>query len=139
MSEVDRPSLFLVDFNIPAFTPGRHTVYATLDLSPFLRSEAYRQVSSAKRAKFAPGVWGVSFIYKLYRVGDRTEPCGTPACMYLGVEFSPSTDTLNFRWERNELISLINVVENCNLDTYRASQCAMLYQRLFRYPRIPQL
>jgi hypothetical protein len=21
-------------------------------------------------------------MYKLYRVGDRTEPCGTPTCMY---------------------------------------------------------
>jgi hypothetical protein len=26
MSEVDRPSLFFIDFNIPTFTPGRHTV-----------------------------------------------------------------------------------------------------------------
>jgi hypothetical protein len=33
MSEVDRPSLFFIDSNIPAFTPGRHTVQATLDLS----------------------------------------------------------------------------------------------------------
>jgi hypothetical protein len=70
-------------------------------------------VSSAKSAKFTPGVWGVSFIYKLYRVGDRTEPCGTPACMYRGVDSSPSTETLNCR-ERNELISLINLFENCN-------------------------
>jgi hypothetical protein len=30
-------------------------------------------------------------MYKLYRVGDRTEPCGTPVCMYLGVDTSPST------------------------------------------------
>jgi hypothetical protein len=33
MSEVDRPSLFLNNFNIPGYTPGRHTVQATLDLS----------------------------------------------------------------------------------------------------------
>jgi hypothetical protein len=33
MSEVDRSSLVFIDFNIPAFTPGRHTVLATLDLS----------------------------------------------------------------------------------------------------------
>jgi hypothetical protein len=33
VSEVDRPSLFFIDFNIPAFTPGRHRVHATLDLS----------------------------------------------------------------------------------------------------------
>jgi hypothetical protein len=40
-------------------------------------------------------------MYKLYSVGDRTEPCGTPACIYLGVDISPSTETLNFRCERN--------------------------------------
>jgi hypothetical protein len=32
-SEVDRPSLVFNDFNIPAFTPGRHRVEPTLDLS----------------------------------------------------------------------------------------------------------
>jgi hypothetical protein len=46
-------------------------------------------------------------------VGDRTEPCGTPACMYLGVDISPSTETLNFRSERKELISF---VEKFNFD-----------------------
>jgi hypothetical protein len=33
MSEVDRPSLVFIDFNIPAFTPGCHRVESTLDLS----------------------------------------------------------------------------------------------------------
>jgi hypothetical protein len=33
MTEVDRPSLFHVDSNVSACTPGRHTVQATLDLS----------------------------------------------------------------------------------------------------------
>jgi hypothetical protein len=50
-------------------------------------------------------------MYKLYSVGDRTEPCGTPACMYLGVDISPSTETLNFLCERNTLISLIKKKE----------------------------
>jgi hypothetical protein len=40
----------------------------------------------------------------LYNVGDRTEPCGTPACISLGVDISPSTETLNFLCERNELM-----------------------------------
>jgi hypothetical protein len=62
-------------------------------------------VSSAKRTKFIPGVWGVSLMYKLYMVGDRREPCGTPACMYLGVDISPSTETLNCLCERNEPIN----------------------------------
>jgi hypothetical protein len=33
MSEVYRKSLFLLDSNIPAYTTGRDTVQATLDLS----------------------------------------------------------------------------------------------------------
>jgi hypothetical protein len=55
-------------------------------------------------------------MYKLYRVGDWTEPCGTPACMDLSVDILPSTETLNFLCERNNPISLIKVVENFNLD-----------------------
>jgi hypothetical protein len=38
---------------------------------------------------------GVSFIYKMYRVGDRTETCGTPACISLRVESSQSIENLN--------------------------------------------
>jgi hypothetical protein len=52
----------------------------------------------------------------MYRVGDRTEPCGTPAFMYLGVDIFPSTETLNFLCERNDPTSLMKLVENCNLD-----------------------
>jgi hypothetical protein len=35
------------------------------------------------------------------------EPYGTPACIHLGVDISPSTETLNFHCKRNELMSLI--------------------------------
>jgi hypothetical protein len=45
---------------------------------------------------------------------DRTEPCGTPACISLGVDISPYTETMNSRCERKELMSLINLVENSN-------------------------
>jgi hypothetical protein len=55
-------------------------------------------------------------MYKLYGVGDRTEPCGIPVCMYLSDDISPSTENLNFFCERNELMIIINLVENCNLD-----------------------
>jgi hypothetical protein len=54
----------------------------------------------------------------LYNVGDRTEPCGTPACISLGVDISPSTKTLNFLSERKELISWIKLVENSNFDIF---------------------
>jgi hypothetical protein len=36
---------------------------------------------------------GVSFVYILNIVGDRAEPCGTPACIILGVDISLSTET----------------------------------------------
>jgi hypothetical protein len=35
-------------------------------------------------------------MYKLYRVGVRTEPCGTLACISRGVNNSPFTVTLKF-------------------------------------------
>jgi hypothetical protein len=44
------------------------------------------------------------------------EPCGTSACISLGVDISPSTETLNFLWERKEPISLIRLIDNFNLD-----------------------
>jgi len=103
--EVDGLSLILIDSYIPALTPRLHCIEAALQLSEniaSLRSVAYIHVSSAKRASWTPGVWGVSFIYKLYSVGARTEPCGTPAFISLGVDSSPSTETLNFWWDRNE-------------------------------------
>jgi hypothetical protein len=54
-------------------------------------------------------------MYKLYNIGERTERCGTPACISLGVDNSPSTETLNFMLERNGLISLIVLAESINL------------------------
>jgi hypothetical protein len=39
--------------------------------------------------------------------------------MYRGVESSPSTEILNFRSERNELISLIKLFENFNFAVHK--------------------
>jgi hypothetical protein len=57
-------------------------------------------------------------MYRLYRLGTRTVPCSTPACISRGVDSSPSTVTLNFLLERSQLISLIRIV-------YISSQGAM--------------
>jgi len=63
-------------------------------------------------------------MYKLYNVGARTEPCVTPACVFLGVESLPSTETLDFLLDRYELMSLIKLVGNCNFDSsYSKSRC----------------
>jgi hypothetical protein len=40
----------------------------------------------------------VSFIYKLYSVGTRTEPCGTHASISLDVDSSPTTTNFRSRW-----------------------------------------
>jgi hypothetical protein len=45
-----------------------------------------------------------------------TEPCGTLACIYSGVDNSPNTEIQNFYCERSKVVSLIKVVENANVD-----------------------
>jgi len=52
-------------------------------------------------------------MYRLYRVGIRTETCGTPTCM----GSSPSTTTLNILLEMNELKNLIKLGERCKSDS----------------------
>jgi hypothetical protein len=47
--------------------------------------------------------------------------------MYLGVESSPSTETLNFLSERKELISLITWFENFNFATTRGIDIYMFW------------
>jgi hypothetical protein len=55
-------------------------------------------------------------VYKLYSVGDKTESCGTPAFISLSIDILPSTKTLNFLSERDELIRLIRLDENSILN-----------------------
>jgi len=94
---------------------------------PSFRSVAYIYVSSAKKASWNPGVWEMSFIYKLYIVGARTKPCGTPASISLWVDISPSTETLNCLWDRYGLINFIKLNESCNFDnSYNKSGCHVL-------------
>jgi hypothetical protein len=57
-------------------------------------------------------------------VGGSTEPCGTPACIYFGADFLPSTETLNFLGERRDPVSLIRLIENYNSDNlYSKPRC----------------
>jgi hypothetical protein len=46
---------------------------------------SYVDVLSGKGARYTPRVWGVSFVYRLYRIGDSTEPCGTPSWIARGM------------------------------------------------------
>ena len=54
---------------------------------------AYTNASSAKRARFVRGFLGKSAVYRLYRIGERTDPCGTPACVKRLSDRLPSTLT----------------------------------------------
>jgi hypothetical protein len=70
-------------------------------------------------------------MYKLYTVGDRTEPCSTPTCIVLIVDISPSTDTLNFHCERKELINLIKHAENFKLDNLYSKPGCHVVSKVF--------
>jgi hypothetical protein len=74
---------------------------------------------------------GASFKNILKRVGDRNEPCGTSACITLGVDISPSTETLNFLRQRKEPISLIKLVENSNLDYFYSKRDCHVISKTF--------
>jgi hypothetical protein len=56
-------------------------------------------------------------MYRLYNIGAKTEPWGISAAIFLGVENSPSTKTLNFLSVRKETICLMTLVENSNSDS----------------------
>jgi hypothetical protein len=56
-----------------------------------------------------------------------TEPWDTLARITLGLNISPSTETMNLRCERKELMSLIKLVQNSNLDIlYSKPHCHVL-------------
>jgi hypothetical protein len=56
-------------------------------------------------------------MYRLYRVGARTEPCDTPACISRGVGSSPLIIIPNFLLERDELISFVQLDEKWSSDS----------------------
>jgi len=69
--------------------------------------------------------WGLGGIVhiQIEQGKGRTEPCDTPACVSRGVTILLSILTLNFLFERNELISLVMLPENCNLQGQGAKKC----------------
>jgi hypothetical protein len=85
-----------------------------------------------------PCFFGGSFIYKSYRVGCRAEPYGTVACILLVIDISPSTQIPNFMSERNELMNLIMLAQNCNWENLYNKPASHVGSRVFPYPEIPQ-
>jgi hypothetical protein len=68
---------------------------------------------------------------QVYSVRDRTETYGTPAFVSLGIDTSPSTETLNFRCERFELICLIKLVEHSKLHNLYIKQGSHVLLKAF--------
>lgn len=72
-----------------------------------------------------------SFIQRLYRVGDKEEPWGITACIYIGVDIRLSMEALNFLWEGKCLMCLTVLMENCNLnDLYYKPGCRVISKAL---------
>jgi hypothetical protein len=100
MSKVDGLSLIFINFYVPALTPRLSSAEISLQLSEnvtlFTVSRIYVYRCHQQRHIDKHQVFGAYNFYILYNVGDRTEPCGTPAFISLAADISPSTETLNF-------------------------------------------
>jgi hypothetical protein len=92
MREVDCLSFVFIDFYVPALTPHLNCIKTALQLSeniPLLVLCRIQTGVISKEGKINTRCLeggGVSLMYMLYNVGDRTETCGTPACISLGVD-----------------------------------------------------
>jgi hypothetical protein len=94
---------------------------------PTCFSVAWLQVLSANKTGWVPGVARAACMYRLYNTGARTELWVTPADIFLDIENSPSTKTLNFLSVRKEAIALMSLFENCNsYNLYGRPECRIL-------------
>jgi hypothetical protein len=91
--------IVFIIFYVPALKPRLNSTEPSLRLSEnitlFAVHSIYIGVISRDLDRHQV-VEGVSLIYILYNVGERTEPCGTPARKFVGVDISPSIETQNF-------------------------------------------
>jgi len=90
VGEINGLSIIFIDFYVLGLTPRFHQSEAALQFSEniTLRSDVYVHVPSAKRSGLIRGVWVVFFAYRLYRVGVRMKPFGTPAYISRAVDIS---------------------------------------------------
>jgi hypothetical protein len=97
MREVDGPSFLFIDFNV-ALAPRLSGIKTALQLSENITLFAICGIHINVIGKEGQiNTWclgGIIYVYTLYNVGDRMEPCGTPACIFLRVDISSSSETL---------------------------------------------
>jgi hypothetical protein len=86
--------------------------------------------SSTRRARWTPKVWGMSFIHKLYRVGDRTDPYGTPLVFLSGSRHFSFNRNSEFSVSK-EIISLIMLAENFKENNFYKKPGCLLVSKAF--------
>jgi hypothetical protein len=101
MRKVDDMSLIFIDCCVLVFTPRLSSAETSLQLY-----ENVTVVTVCHMLVYTgfinTGLDGYHVLgrmicmYILSNIGGRMEPCGTSACMSLGVDISPSTESLNF-------------------------------------------
>jgi hypothetical protein len=102
MRKVDSLSLIFIDFCVSTLIPRLNSTETSLqhskNLTLFPVCRIYTGVIS-KETYIDTRCLGrilYTYMYTMYNVGDRKEPCGTPVYIFLGLGISPSTETLNF-------------------------------------------
>jgi len=74
---------------------------------------------------------GIIYIKIVQVMGQDGTLC-TPTCTSLGMDNSPSTETLTFLLVRNELIHFINFTEKCNFcSLYSKPRCHVVSKSFF--------
>jgi hypothetical protein len=135
MRKVDDVSLILIDFYVAASTLRLNSSETSLQLSENITLFVVCRIYTGVVSRDLDGhhvLERIIYMCILYNMGGRLEPCGTPACISVGVDISlPSTETLNFLWERKELISLIRLIQNFNSDNLYSKQRCHISSKVF--------
>jgi hypothetical protein len=94
------------------FQRSAETALQFFEKNPSLRSVADRQVSSAPNTRCLGGIIDIHTVQCRGQERTLRHPC----LHFPWRRHFPSIETLNFHWERKELVSLIKLVENSHLD-----------------------
>jgi hypothetical protein len=127
--ETDRLRFPFIDLYVSALTPRIHCSESALQFAENMTFEFLSRVNKCivrEQSKMSSRCRGAACrpMFSLYNIGARTEPWSTPAAIFLGVENSPSTETLQFLSVRKEAISLMRLVENSTSDNlYSRPEC----------------
>jgi hypothetical protein len=112
--EIDRLSFLFIDVHVPELTPRIHYSEASLQFAETTTFVCLCRVNTGivreqtKTSFEAP--WGHHLYIDSTIFGQGRNHWGTPAAIFLGVENSPSTKTLNFLSVRKEAVSLVGLV-----------------------------